>query len=434
MIVTADWVLSVAGPAIRGGAVLTDADGRIEQVAPLDQVVASHPDDVVERFDGCAIIPGLVNAHTHVSLTVLSGLVPRMPMRPFLSHVTAAIQAMSHGDFAASAALGALESLRGGVTCVGDIAYGPASLTACAGLGLAGVFYFEVLGIEHGGLRAQLERHCFPLARGACAHGRARCGISPHAPYSVGPEPLQAAVEVARETGASLAVHVAESVAERELMLGRGGPLLEVSARLAHGFEAPGVGSVAYLARLGVLQDIVAIHCANLEPGDPNLLATARGVVLCPRSNVYLQNGTPPVAALREAGVRLAIGTDSPASNTDLDLFEEARALLALDRDLTPQRVLEMVTRDGARALALDDRLGALAPGLDADLTVVRIGETADPVAAVVATGGCETVQAVMTAGRWRIRDGRPVGDVSVIETRAAAARDVAARAIAAGP
>lgn len=433
MIVTADWVLPVSAPALRGGAALVDEAGRIGAVGPLADLVARHPLERVESFDGCVIMPGLVNAHTHLSLTVLAGLVQPMPMRAFLARVTCAINAMSEDDFAASAALGALECLRNGVTCVGDIAYTTEPMARCAPLGLAGVFHVEVLGVTADSLESTLEARGFPHGSDACAHGRVRCGLSPHTPYTVGPDALVEAAATARHTGASLAIHVAESPAERELMLEGTGPLAEVAARLAHGFEPPHTGSVAYLDRLGVLRDALAIHCANLEPGDPALLTSARGVALCPRSNAYLGNGEPPAAALREAGVRIALGTDSPASNSDLDLFEEGRALLSLDMGLTPQRLLEMLTIDGARALGMQDVVGSLTPGLDADMAVIRTGGTDDPVAAVVATAGRARVEAVMTAGAWRVRDGDLVGDTAAIASAAAGARTVAAEAIAAG-
>jgi cytosine/adenosine deaminase-related metal-dependent hydrolase len=432
MIVTADWVLPVSGPALRHGAVLVDEAGRVAAVAPLADLVALSPAEPVEGFDGCVIIPGLVNAHTHLSLTVLGGLVEPMPMRPFLARVTTAIEALTDSDLEASAALGALECLRNGVTCVGDIAYGPEPQAACAGLGLAGVFYVEVLGTTEDGLDALLAQRGFPRERGACAHGRVRCGLSPHTPYTAGPGTLLASAAIARASGASLAVHLAESPAERELMLHGTGPLSGVAHRLAHGFEAPGAGSVAYLERLGILGEVLAVHCANLEPGDPERLAAAKGVALCPRSNAYLANGEPPAAALREAGVRLALGTDSAASNWDLDLLSEARALRKLDPALCPVRLLEMVTVDGARVLGMDDVVGSLTPGLDADLAVLRVGDTDEPEAAVIAAGGRGRIVAVMAQGRWRVRDGRTVGDTSAIEIAAASAHAAAATAISA--
>ncbi|MDO8963244.1 MAG: amidohydrolase family protein, partial [Coriobacteriia bacterium] len=197
MILTADWVLPVTGRPIRDGAVLARG-ARIEAVGTFEHVRAAAPDEAVESFEGCVLMPGLVNAHTHLSLTVLGGLIPPMPMRPFLSRVTAAILAMSDDDFAASAALGALESLRAGVTCVGDVVYGPEPLAACADAGLAGVFFWEVLGIDAGDLSGELAEREFPADLGACTRGRTRCGLSPHTAYTSGPELLRAAWNVAR--------------------------------------------------------------------------------------------------------------------------------------------------------------------------------------------------------------------------------------------
>lgn len=429
MIVTADWVLPVASEPLAGGAVLVEG-GRIAMVGTLEGVTAAAPDEPVERFDGCVIMPGLVNAHTHLSLTVLGGLVEPMPMRQFLARVTSAVVAMSEADFAASAALGALECLRNGVTCVGDIAYGPVSLAACAAAGVAGVFYFEVLGAKEADVPSRLEAEGYVSARDSVSR-RLRRGVSPHAPYSSGPGTLRATHAIARRDGAGYAIHLAESPAERELMISGTGARADAAARLAEGFTAPGVGPVAYLERLGVLDGALAVHCVVLEPGDARLLAASTvGVALCPRSNAFLGNGGPPVADLRDAGVRLCLGTDSPASNWDLDLFEEARALQALDPDLTPTRLIEIVTRDGARALGLDGTLGSLAKGLDADLTVLRLPSDARPEAAVIALGGRNRVAAVMTEGDWRIRDGASTAATAAIEAEAAHARAVAKTAI----
>ncbi len=430
MILTADWVLPITGRPLPDGAVLTHGS-RIEMVGRLQDVVAAAPDDLVERFEGCVIMPGLVNAHTHLSLTVLGGLVESMPMRPFLKSVTKAILAMSDDDFAASAALGALQSLRCGVTCVGDIAYGPESLAACADVGLGGVFYWEVLGVDPGDLSGELAEREFPAEVGACSTGRARCGVSPHTPYTSGPELLRAMWNVAQRHHISYAVHVAESAAERDLMHRGAGPLAETAGRLAHGFRAPGVGSVAYLDGLGVLQDAVAIHCTNLESGDARRLKrSARGVVLCPRSNAYLHNGRPPVAELSAAGIYLAVGTDSAASNHDLDLWEEARALRALDPTLTSRRIVAMLTHDGARTLGLDHMFGSIAPGIQADLAVIRTSKTKDPESAVVAEGGEHAVEAVMSAGIWRVREGKSALPYHSVERAAAGSRAVAERAI----
>jgi cytosine/adenosine deaminase-related metal-dependent hydrolase len=431
MIVTADWVLPVTGRPLRDGAVLTRGS-RIDMVGRLDDMVGYAPKDPVERFPGCVVMPGLVNAHTHLSLTVLAGLIGPMPIRPFQQTVTRAVLAMSDDDFATSAALGALQSLRCGVTSVGDIVYGPEALAACADLGVGGVFFWEAFGIDAEELSGELAEREFPAEIGACSSGRARCGISPHTPYSSGPALLKAEWNVAQRHDIPFAIHVAESSQEQDLMLRGAGPLVETAAALARGFRAPGIGSLAYLESLGVLQDAVAVHCTNLQPGDTKRLKRqARGVVLCPRSNAFLSNGDPPVAELSRAGIHLAVGTDSSVSNGDLDLWEDARALRAMDPTLTAPRIIAMLTHDAALVLGLDHVCGALDRGLQADLAVVRTGETEEPESAVVAHGGVGSIEAVMSAGLWRVREGKPALHEIAVERAAANARGKAERALA---
>jgi len=364
----------------------------------------------------------------------LAGLIEPMPMRPFMQAVARAVLAMSDDDFATSAALGALQSLRCGVTSVGDIVYGPEALAACSDIGVGGVFFWEAFGIDAGDLSGELAEREFPTEIGACSSGRARCGISPHSPYTAGPALLKAEWNVAQRHHIPFAIHVAESPQEQDLMLRGTGPLAEAAATLALGFRAPGVGSVAYLESLGVLQDAVAVHCANLQPGDTRRLKRqARGVVLCPRSNAFLANGDPPVAELSRAGIYLAVGTDSCASNGDLDLWEDARALRAMDPTLTAPRIIAMLTHDAALILGLDHVCGALEGGLQADLSVVRTGETDEPESAVVAHGGIGSIEAVMSAGLWRVREGKPALHEIAVERAAKSARARAERALADG-
>ena len=430
MLIGADWVVTAAGRPIRDGAVLTHGH-RVVEVAPLAELEAAHPDEPVERFEGCVIVPGLVNAHTHLSLTVLAGLIEPMPMRQFLKAVTTAVLAMGNDEFAASATMGALECLRCGVTWVGDIGYGPEPLAACADTGVGGVFYWEVLGIEADDLSGELAEREFPAEVSACTTGRTRCGISPHTPYTSGPRLIQAEWQVAQHHHTGFAIHVAESHAERDLMRKGEGPLVQLAGRLAHGFVVPKTGSVDYLDRLGVLKDAVAIHCVHIDPGDiMRLKHAARGVVLCPRSNAWLENGTAPVAELSSAGVRLALGTDSPASNADMDLFAEARSARKIDPSLTARRLLTMMTADAAKVLGLEDVCGTLAPGMSADLAVVRTGQTTDPENAVITQGGPDTVRAVLSAGVWRVREGKVALPTSAAKRAAEEARGVASRAL----
>lgn len=410
MILSADWVLPVSGRPIRDGAVWSRSS-RIDTVGHADDVIAAAgKQESVQHFPGCVIMPGLVNAHTHLSLTGLGGLLPTSSQRTWMNALATALGALDDDDFSACATGGAMHCLRSGVTVVGDIGYGPESLAACADAGLGGVFYWEVAGIDADDLSGELADREFPTGSGRPLLSRARWGISPQSTYTSGPALLAAAHRVATAHVLGFTLHVAESPAERELMTTGLGALAATARRLARGFDHPRTGSVEYLQQLGVLDGTVAVHCTNLEEGDAGRLKRhARGVVLCPRSDAALGNGRPPVAALSRAGVRIGLGTESLASAPDLDLFSEGRALRQLDVTLTPARVIEIMTLEGAWILGLEDAFGSLEHGKQADLVIVETGATSDPEAAVMAVGGPDHITAVIASGLWRVRGGKLV-------------------------
>lgn len=406
MILSADWVLSVSGRPIRDGAIWSRSS-RIDTVGHVDDVAAAAgPREAIQHYPGCVIMPGLVNAHTHLSLTGLDGLLPMTSQRAWLAALTTTLRALDDDDFGACATAGAMHCLRSGVTVVGDIAFGPESLAACADAGLGGVFYWEVSGIAAEDLSGELAGREFPTDTGRPLTARARWGLSPQSPYTSGPGLLEAAHRVASTHMLGFCLHVAESSAERDLMLSGLGSLAGTARRLAHGFAHPRTGTVEYLQDLGVLDGAVAVHCTNLEKGDEvRLKRHARGVVLCPRSDAALGNGQPDVAALSRAGVRMGLGTESLASAADLDLFAEARALRQLDVTLTPARAVEIMTHEGASVLGMEDAFGTLEHGKQADFVVVETGTTGDPEGAVVAKGGQDTIVAVISSGLWRVRE-----------------------------
>lgn len=429
MLVTASWVLPISSSPIRDGAVLVKGS-RIVEVGTAADLLARHPEQPRHDFEGCTLLPGLVNAHTHLAMTCLKGLAPSRPFHEWIARIPIAWRALSRDDIAASISHGAIQSITSGVTVVGDIAYGPESLAICADAGLGGTFYWEVFGITAEKLPRVLSEAEFPLDPSRGFDGRIRIGVSPHAPYTSGPDLLRATHTIARVQHAGYAVHVAESPAEEELMQAGTGPLADLAKRFAHGWKPPRTTTVRYLDELGVLDGAVAVHGVGVLPADAVLLAKrTAGVVLCPRSNRYLQVGDPPVARLERAGARLALGTDSLASNDDLDLFAEARALAALEPRLTPTRIVEMITRDGAEVLGLSEHFGILTTGSQADLAIYRvIGD--DPYEALLAHAGRRTVEAVLAAGIWRVLEGTPVFGVSLIERASRLASQRAALAI----
>ena len=430
MIVTADWVLPVCEPPIRHGAVAV-REGVVVEVGPAADVCARWMDDTDAcELDGCILAPGLVNAHSHLALTALGGLLTPAPLAAWLRRVSRAVVGLTPEEFGTSAALGAAHCLLSGTTVVGDIVYGAQSLTAATSLGLGGAFCWELLGMEPREIDDSLERRGFvDTVAGLPAEiaRRVVVGISPHTPYTAGPELLVAAHTLARRHGAPFVIHIAESASEVELLAEGTGPFAEPAERMAHGFQAPHASPVAYLESLGVLDDAVCVHAVHVDETDAALLAqAARGVVVCPRSNGFLDNGMPPIHLLRRNGVRLAVGTDSSASNEDLDLFAEMRAVRALDPTIGADEALSMMTLAGAQALGLAGTFGTLASGVQADLVAVRADGGDDPVEAFLAAGSAG-VEDVMAGGGWVVWECEPAFPLRELARAAAVVRERAA-------
>ena len=308
-------------------------------------------------------------------------------------------------DYAASALWGAYECARSGVTCIADTTYeGWIVGRAAAAAGLRARVYVEAFGLDDSQLPAAMERleervdklreECGQA--GAASSGAAPsrrnlvdAGVSPHAPYTVSARLYREVARFARHEKLFLATHLAESQAEVDLLTGKKNPIMRAyqAANLWTGqnWSPPGLRPVQYLAGTGALSpQALAIHVVQADADDiAALAATGAGVAHCPRSNLRLHCGRAPVAEMRAAGIMVGLGTDSLASNDDLDLFAEMRAALAVSRAraaagaplaaLTPGDVLRMATLEGARALGLDALVGTIEPGKRADLVAIRL-------------------------------------------------------------
>jgi 5-methylthioadenosine/S-adenosylhomocysteine deaminase len=405
VILSADWVLPVDGPPVPDGAVAIGDDGRIAAVGPRDELGDG------ERFDGAAILPGFVNAHSHLEYAVYAGFGDGTSFVPWLQTHIERKRRIGLSDMEAIARLGAAECLASGITTVADASFSGAAVTACDELGLRAIVYLEVFGEDASEVTERFEPMRERVA--SSLSDRVRLGISPHAPTTVGSD-LYAACAA---TGLPVATHLAESPAEEEWLLQGTGPYAELADWLP---PPAGTTGIRMLAELGLLgPGVVAAHCVTVDDEEIELLARHDvAVAHCPRSNAFLGCGIAPVAELLEAGVRVGLGTDSPASTPSFDFFDELRAALGAARAraarpeaMTAAQALELGTLGSARALGLDDELGSLTPGKQADLTVVTLAGTPfvpwdDPAAAVVLGGGPGRVLATLVAGTPRYRKG----------------------------
>ncbi len=403
-VLSADWVLPVEAEPIEDGAVALE-EGRIVAVGTRDELGDG------ERFAGAALVPGFVNAHSHLEYAVYAGFGDGLTFDKWIVLHTERKGRIGWDEFLAIARAGAAECLRSGITTVADASFSGAAAGACDELGLRAVVYLEVFGRGLEQLKSRYEQNRARIE--SALSDRVRLGISPHAPYTVSPELYAACAAL----GLPLATHLAESEAEqRWLESGEG------SWHVFADILPPPLGEtgIRALARHGLLgPQLVAAHCVKVDAEEIALLAEHDvGVVHCPRSHALLGCGVAPLAALREAGVRVGLGTDSPASTPSFDMFDELRAAVmgARAREERPDALsateaLELATIGSARALGLVEEVGSLAPGKRADLAVVSLAGSPylpweDPAAAVVFGGSPERVLLTVVDGVERYRRG----------------------------
>jgi 5-methylthioadenosine/S-adenosylhomocysteine deaminase len=400
---SADWVLPVEGPPIPDGAVVVE-DGRIVAVGPAAELGAG------ERFDDSVIVPGFVNAHSHLEYAVYAGFGDGLAFAPWLALHIERKARIGWDETVAIARAGAAACLRSGITTTADYSFSGAAAPACAELGLRAIVYLEVFGSEPAVVLERFERLHERVGGSLSEH--VRLGISPHAPYTVSADAWEACAGL----GLPIGTHLAESAAEREWLVHGRGPL----AALPVVVEPTGETGVRMLARRGLLgPGTVAAHCVDVDAEEIALLAEHRvGIAHCPCSNALLGCGIAPLGELRRATERVGLGTDSPASTPSFDMFEELRTAVMFARARTGRpdafsatEALELATLGSARALGLDEEVGSLVPGKRADLAVVSLAGSPlhpweDPAAAVVLGGAPSRLLLTVVDGRPRYRKG----------------------------
>jgi cytosine/adenosine deaminase-related metal-dependent hydrolase len=379
----AEWVLPVATPPIPNGEILVGADGRIAAVAPA-RALDLPADIVVVDLGRAILLPGLVNVHAHPELAMFRGALEDLPFREWILRLVGAKRAfLSPEDTEVAARWTMVEAIRAGITTIGATEASGAAVGAMTQAGLRGIVYQEVFGPDPTAAGASLRELELGVERLRLQAGdRVRVGVSPHAPYTVSDPLYQSTAEFARRENLPVAMHIAESPAEHELVVNGDGDF--APALRTRGIATPvrGRTPIDLLRRLDVLDTApLLIHCVDLDDADIAVLgASGAAVAHCPVANAKLGHGVAPVTKLRDARVRIGLGTDSVASNNRLDLLEEARVAALLQRALNQQvdllsapELLRLCTVDGARALGLDDRIGTLEPGKDADFCAVSL-------------------------------------------------------------
>jgi 5-methylthioadenosine/S-adenosylhomocysteine deaminase len=443
-LLTARWLLPVTAPPIARGAVIVDQD-RIIEVGPFEVLRERFPAATMRDFGEAALLPGLINVHSHLELAIYRG---RLEISSFPAWIAELVrlkrERLTDEDMLASTRLGCVEAIRHGMTTLADTTETPVVREALVESGLRGIIFQECFGpqAEQAAasialLEAKLDEHAQRLEE-KDAGARVRIGVSPHAPYSVSGELYQRATRLALDRGLDLAMHVAESPDESEFLVSGTGGFAEALARRGISWAAPGRSTIQYLESLGVLAaGPLLIHCVTADAEDLDLLARRRArLAHCPKSNAKLGHGIAPLIAAQRKGITVGLGSDSVGSNNTCDLIEEARfgALVqrAVHRDasLCPaEEMLRLMTIDGARTLRLDHLIGSLEAGKQADLIAIDLGSpqllsSGDPATSIVFSASGRDVVFTMVAGRTLYETGRviAVDENEIIERARAAA------------
>jgi len=419
------WTVRVEPTVVaeEGLALAIDA-GRIVAVLPVGEADRRYAPRVRHERSSHALLPGLVNAHTHASMVLFRGLADDLPLDRWLRERIWPAEAQWIGpEFIADGTrLAVAEMLTGGITCFSDMYYYPDITGAVAAeAGMRAVLGMIALDFATAWAKNADEY----LRKGLEVHDRFKAeplittAFAPHAPYSVGDATLAHIRRLADELDVPVHMHVHETAAE-----------------VAEAVAATGRRPLARLAELGLVTPaLIGVHATELSPVEIELLATAgSSVVHCPRSNLKLASGICPVAKLRAAGVNVALGTDGAASNNRLDLWSEMQtgALLAKQAAgsaaaLPAAEALRMATINGARALGLAGEIGSLTTGKAADIICVDLSGVEhrpllDPVSQLVYAASRHDVTDVWVAGEHLVAD-RAALRLDVAEICAAADR-----------
>ncbi len=379
MILKADLIWSGRGKTIRNGGIRI-RDGHVVQIAPFDQLI-TEAERVID-MGRVILLPAMINAHTHLDLSHLEGRFakgvefPQWLKRMARARIVQLFESRSIRK-------GIRQTIEGGAVAVGDVSTSGRSAFLLKKEDLdKSVVFCEAMGLDPakagqtaGRLRTRVER----LLRKATV----RVGIAPHAPYSVSPELFQKCVALAREYSLPLAIHTAEVESEAALLTEGTGELrtlLDHYGLLPPGWKPPGLTPVRYLQSLGVLEARpLLVHCNHIDEGEAAIMAkTGCSAAYCPRSNAFFRRTASSIEMLLAAGVNVALGTDSLASNDTLSMLDEAIFVRQRHPALEWETIFEMATVNAARALGIDQG-GLLAERLPANIAAITLPRSCEP-------------------------------------------------------
>ena len=401
-IIHARWVIPVEpGHTVLENHAIAIHEGSIAAIASSDDIRAAFQSNTVHELGSHALIPGLINTHTHAAMSLMRGLADDLPLMTWLNeHIWPAESKWVSKDFVRQGSEHAVaEMIRSGTTCFNDMYFFPDTTAAVASA--AGIRAVVLIMIDFPSAWASDWQEYFD--KGLSVHDQFRSdelittAFAPHAPYSVSNAPLQKILTYSDELNIPIHMHVHET-----------------SDEIDQGMERYGSRPLHRLQELGLLTPgMIAVHMTHLQDHEIEQFShTGAHVVHCPQSNMKLASGFCPVQRLLDDGINVALGTDGAASNNDLDMLAEMQSAALLGKAIandaaavSAETALAMATINGARALGIDETTGSLEVGKAADITAIDLNQLEtqplyNPVSQIVYAASRDQVTHVWCNGR----------------------------------
>ena len=425
----ARWVLPITRPPIEDGTV-AESDGLITYVGPRSSAPAGEDYELGEAI----LLPGLVNTHTHLELTAMRGFLEDCRFPEWIDKLRQSrSEIMDQQALLDSARFGIVEGLEAGITTYADTCSSGVVMQAMRDAGVRGVMYQEVFGPDPSQAEIamrELEERIEALRLEETE--LVSLGVSPHAPYTVSDQLYDAAARFANSRRLPLAMHIAESEPEFEIVTRGEGDFAERWRRRGIAVSPRARSPIALLEERGALErGPLLIHCVRADEDDIAIMARRKcSVAHCPASNAKFGHGIAPLLPLIAAGIKVGIGSDSVASNNRMDILDEARLSVLIHRAATRRHdafgaheALQLATIGGARAMGLDARVGSLDVGKDADLAVFRTDSPrtipiGDPYSAAIFALPGRSAELVTVKGRVLVERGSVVAGDKALAAR----------------
>ena len=414
----ARWVLPITQPPIENGTVVEN-DGIISYVGPRSGAPPGQDYELGESI----LMPGLVNTHTHLELTAMRGFLEDCRFTVWIDKLRRSRnEVMDQNTLLDSARFGLIEGLEAGITTYADTCSSGVAMQAMREANVRGIMYQEVFGPDPSHAESamrDLEQRVETLRSEQT--DLVSLGVSPHAPYTVSDPLYDAAAQFANSRKLPLAMHIAEGQGEFDLVTKGAGDFAEGWKRRGIEVTPRARSPIALLEERGALErGPLLIHCVRVDEDDMKIMARRNcSVAHCPASNAKFGHGIAPLLPLIAAGIRVGIGSDSVASNNRMDILDEARLSVLIHRAATRRHdafgahdALQLATISGARALGIDERVGSLEVGKDADLAAFsaaspRTIPLGDPYSAAIFALPGRSAELVTVKGRVLVERGR---------------------------